>query len=379
MTRTSKRSIELDFVRGIAILLVMGYHSIVISDGFWLYRALEYPGKKFGATGVDLFFVLSGFLVGGLLLEEYQKTGAVRIKRFIFRRGFKIWPLYFSYVLFQIVVRRFPYRTFLLQNLLQIQNYTGTALHHTWTLSLEEHFYLLLALAMAYMTSRRWPAERLLAAFVFVSFAVIASRTITIYLGHPDAANFYTHNRLDALLFGVILATVRIFFPRAFGLILKQRAYLAGISLLLFLYLSTLGTSLMNIYCDYFGYGAFMLLAIGHSGRLKTMLWYRVIARIGIYSYGIYLWHVSVRHPCIWLASHLPRSVQWPSAMALQFITAIGLGWVMTRLIEWPFLRLRDRYYPSSVGAVSAPDIYSAQAGGEQLPQEIRDEAGIVL
>ncbi|MGC1383685.1 MAG: acyltransferase, partial [Candidatus Acidiferrales bacterium] len=86
---------ELDFLRGIAILMVMAYHFEQAPADHPILRAIQTPGKMLGQTGVDVFFVLSGFLVGGLLLKEYKITGKLRTKRFLLRRGLKIWPAYY--------------------------------------------------------------------------------------------------------------------------------------------------------------------------------------------------------------------------------------------------------------------------------------------
>src|SRR5450631_242134 len=86
------RTRELDFVRGIAILMVMSFHFEQAPQNHPILRALQMPGKMIGQTGVDVFFVLSGFLVGGLLLKEYKLTGSLQMKRFLLRRCLKIWP-----------------------------------------------------------------------------------------------------------------------------------------------------------------------------------------------------------------------------------------------------------------------------------------------
>src|ERR1700730_9432597 len=96
----SRRVMQLDFVRGIAILLVMEFHFLTVPIQNPLARAFEFFFKRIGWMGVDLFFVLSGFLVGGLLIQELLKARSIRIRRFLFRRMFKIWPAYYFYILF---------------------------------------------------------------------------------------------------------------------------------------------------------------------------------------------------------------------------------------------------------------------------------------
>ncbi len=86
--RMNSRNQSLDVLRGIAILLVLGRHF----DYFPLLR-------QAGWIGVDLFFVLSGFLISGLLFQEYKSTGKLNVRRFILRRGLKIWPSYYLLIL----------------------------------------------------------------------------------------------------------------------------------------------------------------------------------------------------------------------------------------------------------------------------------------
>ncbi len=370
------RTIELDFARGMAVLLVMGYHFKTVTTSFFLWRAIEDPLKAFGATGVDMFFVLSGFLVGGLLLHEYRKRGSVRVGRFLARRAFKIFPAYYGYLLFQILSHHFPLHTFLPQNLLQLQNYTGTSISHTWTVSLEIHFYLLLALAMGFMASRQLRPRTLMIVFGAAACASFVSRAVTIYLGHPNAALFFTHNRLDSLLCGVLLATMACFFPTHFEALTDRKWPFTLIGILLigylyFIYPRTMvapapGWGYFGSTILYLGYSAMLLFLIRYTGTLGELPIYKAVAWIGTYSYGIYLWHNSVRQPCATLVMHLPTRVQWPALFVMQYASAIALGAAMTRLIEWPFLRYREHLIPQPdtriVSQFTHPELESAGA-----------------
>lgn len=90
------REIELDFIRGIAILIVVDFHTSG-SPFRPLFLWLGYS-DHIGVLGVDIFFVLSGFLVGGLLMKEWKVRRGIDGKRFLIRRGFKIWPQYYFYL-----------------------------------------------------------------------------------------------------------------------------------------------------------------------------------------------------------------------------------------------------------------------------------------
>jgi len=135
----TRRVPSLDALRGIAILLVLFHHPYnPYASGAGVALPIAGLVHRFGWTGVDLFFVLSGFLVGGLLLHELYHHGAVDVGRFVVRRAFKIWPSYFLLVAVVFVSRSTvepPYdvaKAFadVAPNLLHVQNYwPGPRLH----------------------------------------------------------------------------------------------------------------------------------------------------------------------------------------------------------------------------------------------------------
>jgi len=141
-----KRLREIDFLRGIAILLV-----------FFRHKELFSSLTKMGWIGVDLFFVISGFLVSGLLFKEYKRFGSINVKLFLIRRGFKIYPIYYLsyifYLFFKLKSETFSLK-YVLADLFFIQNYVygfGYAYVASWSLAIEEHFYLVLALLLGYI------------------------------------------------------------------------------------------------------------------------------------------------------------------------------------------------------------------------------------
>lgn len=144
---------ELDFARAIAITLALGWHFYTPSD-FVILNLIQLPGHLIGWAGVDLFFVLSGFLIGGLIFREIDQTGEFNARRFLIRRAFKIWPVLYLYVVLLVLTGRYSPIEIVPQTLFHLQNYWVTPASHLWSLAVEEHFYVFFAITAAYMGGR---------------------------------------------------------------------------------------------------------------------------------------------------------------------------------------------------------------------------------
>jgi peptidoglycan/LPS O-acetylase OafA/YrhL len=93
----SQREVDLDVVRGVAILLAIGWH--LNASTYTVFDWLLYPGARIGWAGVDLFFVLSGFLVGRMLLKERARFGRVKLSVFYARRIMRLWPVLYVFLI----------------------------------------------------------------------------------------------------------------------------------------------------------------------------------------------------------------------------------------------------------------------------------------
>lgn len=365
----TRRIIQLDLLRLLAVVLVLGRHiQLPGPETGWLYRftTIWFRG---GWVGVDIFFVLSGFLVSGLLFKEYFATGHISVANFLIRRGFKIYPAFYVLILITLpltVLLGDPLRTkWILGEFLFLQNYLGGIWNHTWSLAVEEHFYLLLVGLLWYLTRRpsRSGGDSLAALprIVFwTAFTCLCLRfLVAFYLPYSHMTHLFpTHLRIDSLLFGVLLAyyfhnreiTARIPF-------MKHPALMVGLGVLCLLpaflvYLeSTWWMPVFGFVLFYIGGGCLLLGSLGFSVRSGGIL--DAISKIGAYSYSIYLWHMPVNTWGVKLATTLlGRSLAWGEYAALYLIGSIIIGIVMARLIEYPFLQIRDRLYPS--GAAKA-------------------------
>ena len=353
--KTQKRNIDLDFLRGVAILSVIGLHVELPETHYAILTVLMDPFRQMGGRGVDLFFVLSGFLVGGLLLKEYRDTGLVNGPRFLIRRAFKIWPAYYVFILFNAVVRHHPLNTFLLANLLHLQNYLGSSLAQTWTLSIEEHFYLFLAFFLVWAARKRLSAQGLLQLWGALCVLALLLRSYDALHGRLEEALRHTQDRMDSLLYGVILATLYWLLPEKFAALTRRKWPLIAATVAVFLLMywlpphpvfdRSIGYTLVAL-----GMVAFVSLVFTHGSRINGHWLYRSIAWVGLYSYGIYLWHSMVREPAKMMLDRLHITADpaaWIVALVFQVGLSIGLGYAMSRIVEFPFLYLRDRIFPA--------------------------------
>src|SRR5213080_3636767 len=211
-----ERQPGLDLLRALAIIVVVIYHAALF--GFKL------PGRvdRFGWIGVDLFFVLSGYLIGGQLLAPLARGQSINLGRFFARRAFRIMPAYFVILAIYIFLpswREYPEMYPWWKFLLSVQNialHGGTAFSHAWSLAVEDQFYLALPFILLFVN--RWPrAAIIIPCFIF--FGGILLRTFLAYQ-HPAEVSgvafrdyqawiyYPTWTRLDPLVFVVALAAV---------------------------------------------------------------------------------------------------------------------------------------------------------------------------
>jgi peptidoglycan/LPS O-acetylase OafA/YrhL len=106
---------------------------------------------------------------------------------------------------------------------------------------------------------------------------------------------------------------------------------------------------------NYLAMSAILLLAYGYQGRLVRTHAYRAVSSIGVYSYGIYLWHHSVAEPLFKVAAHIPSPIRWLSLLIMQYAAAIAVGITVTKAVEFPMLRLRERILPRGVAQLAPP------------------------
>jgi len=372
--RAKDRLLGIDILRAIAVLSVVLAHSLVPQSAPPIFKESLAVWKRGGFAGVDLFFVLSGFLVSSLLFTEYQRYGTLRPGRFLLRRGLKIYPSFYAMLALTIVygIRGWwPYVTVkrFLAEMFFVQNYFPLVWGHTWSLAIEEHFYLMLTAALFYLATRarethlagKTAFRPLIPTFFFVAVFCETTRAITYWLlvrsGRPVWL-MATHMRIDELLFGVLLSYFWAFDNEQLrNFVARHRRILSiavSISVTsLFLRWSPTVMVAIGFVLLYLTFGALLLVVLMRDVRHSMPALF--FGRIGVASYSIYLWHmpwrVAVDHITGWM--HIPQA-DWIVPWALYVVGSVIVGITSAALIEMPVLRLRDRLLPSR-SAASAP------------------------
>ena len=313
--------------------------------------------KVGGWVGVDLFFVLSGFLVSGLLFHEIKLNGKVNLLRFLIRRGIKIYPPFWIFIFTTIVgyalVNKDINSRSLLGELMFLQNYTSHLWAHTWSLAVEEHFYFILAFVIfVLMAGSRPRMPLLLPLFLLVSAACLVFR-IQSWDGSSAfdfKANLYpTHLRVDSLFFGVLLSYFchfhelknKLLNVPTFAFILGGCALLAPA--FIFPVEITKWVSVYGVMMFAVGSGL-LVFASTRIENVEYLLLDRA-AVLGSSSYCIYLWHMPINN----LVQLIMLKINLNSFWIYFFSYMVGsliIGHVLSRIIEIPSLRIREKVMP---------------------------------
>lgn len=315
--KESGRIRELDGIRGFAILSVVIFHYLMVGDIDSWGRSRWLAPAWILWSGVDLFFVLSGFLIGGILLDQRGSTNYFSV--FYLRRSLRIFPLYYLILILSLTlaginsIRNIPSGDFLFDNdlshwwyvVFQQNHYeffrgrqpTSTAfLGPSWSLAIEEHFYLVLPFLVRF-TPRRWIPYVCLLGIVA---APLARLQVDGWGGY-----FYTWCRMDALFVGAFLAFV--IREKPLRALARDRVgwLYAAVAVLVFsaawrassdTWLPGVGVgSVVGHTCLAMFFGLIVLICVVRpESRLAAFFRLRFLRSLGMVSYGMYLMHLPV-------------------------------------------------------------------------------------
>lgn len=361
---------NLDGLRFIAFFAVFFHHTLLpaVVDptrSSHLFRFLN-AQKQNGALGVNLFFVLSGFLITYLLINEKDRLGRINIPNFYMRRVLRIWPLYFlvvgiGFFLFPYVkhylgqavneTATLPYYVLFISNFQQITNgfADSIVLNVLWSVGIEEQFYIIWPLLLSIIPQKHFlkaMAALILVTVVFRSFHAGDFKTI-----HLHTLSVFS----DLVIGGIVawLAYYRQWF-RTFLEGLSRRTillvYIAGFVVILFDYL--LFTTPAGIVAERFVFALFFAFIIAEqnfcSNSFYKMSNNRWLSKWGNYTYGLYCLHtvaIIISHIISEKILHLQN--EW-ALMGFDYAMGLPLSLLMAYLsytyFESPFLRLKNKF-----------------------------------
>jgi peptidoglycan/LPS O-acetylase OafA/YrhL len=366
--RDRHRQPGLDLLRALAIIIVVIYHAGIM--GFPLPSRVH----RWGWIGVDLFFVLSGYLIGGQLLAELARNERLNFGRFYARRALRIMPAYLVILTIYFLVpswREYPDMAQpLWKFLFSVQNialHGGTAFSHAWSLAVEDQFYLALPFVLLILFWRPRGAIGLSCVIIVAAVllrAFLAAQNPSVdggvsFRGFQAWIYYPTWSRLDPLVFGVMIAAIEKFRPRLWKRLMQTAIWLWLPALVLIVYGLWLGEG------DYINFTAcvwqFPLLATGMAALLICAISPRLpIHRVAIpgaafiasIAYSAYL----VQKLMIHGVGEFCRShgIDTGSAVAVIGVelSVYAAAAILFFTVERPFLQLRHRVVPRASRAL---------------------------
>jgi peptidoglycan/LPS O-acetylase OafA/YrhL len=356
----------LDGLRTIAVMLVVNAHC---SGQFALRWGPNWfsqlPVRTAGWIGVDLFFVLSGFFIGGQLWREIDRTSKVDVGRFILRRGFRIWPLYFfiflSFVAFSLLTgHSLAGKEYGWSDLVFLTNYSSHGIvMGSWSLCTEEQFYIVVPLCLALFAPRvaHIASYRRWLWIVLAIFPVIRAAVWVAKLGH-----FFVHSPLvfsyiyfpsithcDGLITGLIISNlVAEAKTRGNVSIFHKISPLWILAAAL-----VLGGGIYAVQREVFDFSSLAIV-------FAAVAWYGIRKNSGIFNAKIFYWisrlsfgmYLNHEYFCPWMAqsimprftflAHTPALANMVDLLLLTSLS-IAIALVTFCLVEHPFLQMRKR------------------------------------
>jgi peptidoglycan/LPS O-acetylase OafA/YrhL len=361
----SRRLGGLDLLRSVAVVLVVLCH-------YSMERRFPLPFNIFGWVGVDLFFVLSGYLIGGQLFNLHLKHSSIPFKTFYLRRCLRTLPNYFVVLALFVIIPGLSPLTSFKERLVPLWEYVTFTqnlflhmpfFHLSWSLCVEEHFYLVLPLLISLCVKLRirWIAS----AFLLVILSQILLRAgIIIYglrvlhlvdqrdiIAYLTRIYYPTYCRLDGLTIGVALAAMRCYRPALWSRLMAQGnrlLFAGGVGLCLAALLISSKSYLLS------GTVIFTLLGVSFGlmtasalspGCILSRVRSRVVTLIAELAYSIYLTHLIAFYVARVLLNGSGLGKYDSVTFMVTMVAVLGASLTLFTMVERPFLLLRDHRF----------------------------------
>ena len=351
----NKHIIQLDGLRFFAVLMVM--------IGHWLQWQLTNPiiTKIPFTHGVTLFFVLSGFLITGILLRNrdlYDKNGlgkSALIKNFYIRRFFRIFPIYYLLIIFLFAINytntreMFPWLVTYSSNIYQsIKNEYIGDFNHFWSLAVEEQFYLFWPFVILFLK----PQKTLPAIIITICLALLTRTYLYFFVGKWMATSYFTLSCMHSLGLGALLAYIKIYKPEV-GKSLTHPIYVYAIFVVYILSLIFQNVYEIGWYKEIIDDLLFSILSLfiiarasenGFKGGIKMILENKFVSYSGKISYGLYVYHLFMP-PLFYnfgpkIGMTITNKYTFFVILYLMTFTVASISW---KYIESPINKLKDK------------------------------------
>lgn len=339
-----ERALGLDIARSIAILSVLIHH---LAQMCLPHLVDIHPYTSLGKYGVDVFFGLSGFLIGGLYWKEYESKGSVKTLKFILKRSLRtIPPYYVALTLSFFSVWIFRNEVFKIEYVFFIQNYFDTIPYFlvSWSLCIEEHFYIalpLLLFAINNFFKKIMISSLIILAILPLIFRLFSSDTLNYDFGYYLTA---THLHYEGLIFGVILSYIAQFKSNIFLTVIKYRYISLVVSIVLLIGMQYEAKEFNYIYGLYFMRLFFALSIAGFSkmniGINSINSLFELISKS---TYSIYLIHGLIIHMCIYIGTKINLG-NW-GIFSLSIVMIIIGSSIFYRVVDKKVLKLRSKLF----------------------------------
>lgn len=367
---------SLNGLRAFAIILVILNHYALVWEELGTFHS-----EAFFWSGVDLSFVLSGFLISMGLWNDWKRNGKINFKNFYLKRTLRIFPAYFIFLMishtFLVIALEVARRSEMTQQTnrlsLSLMNSWGDFVFlgnyfqgfniHTWSLSMEEQFYLIFPFFCAWLLFKRGPKVRQCFLWLLILIPTLTRFWIYERTSYPSSPDYFQeiyfpfHTRFDSIVAGVIAMDLYMN-HRSIVEKLKQNDFVYYACLISFLFLlfgahwihermnniltHTIKYNLLNL-----GFaGILMLSIVRFEGFLHKFLSLRIFVPISRLSFTIYLWHlvlIGVAISILGIKSEPESLFVFLTQFAIVLVLIVLLAIPLYILIEYPFQKLRSR------------------------------------